>query len=396
VEAAPARAMGELCALMVERKPKVLFVGAFPPPDRVVFGGMVTSCRALLRSSFASRVDLTLLDSTQGGHPPAGLLVRGVRALWRLTWYVVLFERCRPDAVLLFAAPGASVVEKGVMAWYARLRRVPALMFPRGGGVMEACRRSGLSRVSVRLAFRGARKILCQGPVWHKFACDVLGFEPEDAPIVPNWTATDDLLALGRERRERMDNFVRLLFVGWLDREKGVQELLEACRLLTGTRRCSLTFVGEGNMSEAARAFVTANALATVVTFRGWLASAALNDEYAAADVFVLPSWVEGLPNAMIEAMASRLAVVVSSVGSVPDVIANGREGLLVPPGDVVALSNAISALIDDADLRIRVATAGYQLAQRMFGVETAANALVKHIYASAPRTARVANTRPW
>jgi glycosyltransferase involved in cell wall biosynthesis len=96
----------------------------------------------------------------------------------------------------------------------------------------------------------------------------------------------------------------------------------------------------------------------------------------------------------MIEAMASRLAVVVSSVGSVPDVIANGREGLLVPPRNVEALSNAISTLIDDAALRIRVARAGHELAQRMFGVETAANALVEHIYAATARTGTLANTR--
>jgi glycosyltransferase involved in cell wall biosynthesis len=379
-------------AMNIRRKPTVLFVGAFPPPNRVVFGGMVTDCLILMDSSFSKRVDLILLDSTQMTNPPPGFVVRAARAGYRLLVYVWKFEKRRPDAVILFTAVGASIAEKGIMAWYARLRGVAALMFPRGGAVMDACRRSSVSRTWVRLAFRGARKIVCQGPVWHDFACHVLGFKTDDAPIITNWTATDELLKLGRERRTTTRGAVRLLFVGWLNRDKGVRDLLEAFLAVAQQRSCTLTLVGEGDMSKEARGFVKSKQVDHIVTFRGWLDAAALRHEYAVADVFVLPSWAEGLPNAMIEALAAGLAVVVTAVGSVPDVIANERDGLVVPPRDVRALSAALLRVIDDVELRGRLASSGHELAGRRFGAESAVDALIEQIDSVAGRNAPLAN----
>jgi glycosyltransferase involved in cell wall biosynthesis len=351
---------------------RVLFVGAFPSAERKVFGGMVTSCRALLGSSLPRRLDLDLLDSTQASHPPPRLHVRLVLAARRFCTFLLRFGRHRPDAVLLFAAVGASVVEKGAMAWYARLRGVPALMFPRGGAMIDACERSAFTRWWVRLAFGGARMVLCQGPTWRSFACDVLGFDSANAPIVPNWTATDEFLAIGRGRSRQTNHVVRLLFVGWLDAEKGITELLMACRTLLADRPLELVLVGEGNMSEKAREFVKAQSLTNAIRFRGWLEGDALRAEYAAADAFVLPSWYEGLPNAMVEAMAAKLAIVVSAVGNIPDVVADGASALLIRPRDADALTTALARVIDDASLRERIAAAAFDIAEERFGVEAA------------------------
>ncbi len=193
--------MGKGVPVTRQIRPRILFVGAFPPPGREIFGGAVTSCRVLLESSFPERADLILLDSTQISNPPPGFAVRLLLAARRFLTYLIQFERKRPDAVLLFTAAGASVVEKGAMAWYARFRGVPALISLRGGPVLDASNKSRFTRAWVRLALRGARTILCQGRAWQRFAVDVLGFQAEHAPIVPNWTATPALLAIGRSRR---------------------------------------------------------------------------------------------------------------------------------------------------------------------------------------------------
>lgn len=362
------------------KQPRVLFVGAFPPAHRAVFGGMVTSCRALLGSSLPQRLTLDLLDSTQISHPPPGLLVRLLLAARRFGHFIVRFERRRPDAVLLFTAIGASVVEKGAMAWYARLRGVPALMFPRGGGLLDAARRSRYARTWMRWAFRGASRVLCQGPAWQVFAREVLGFRIEHAPIILNWTATEEFLAAGRARAMHGAAPVRLLFVGWLDQEKGVAELLAACRALVGRLSFTLTLVGEGNMSGTARQYVQENALAGTVELRGWLRGPELVAEYAAADVFVLPSWAEGLPNSMVEAMAAQLAVVVAAVGNIPDVLSDGRSALLVPPRDAASLQSALERIIVDRPLRERIAAGGHAIAVEKFGVEPAVDALVSAI----------------
>ena len=367
--------------MTVERKPRVLFVGAFPSAGSAIFGGMVTSCRALLQSSFPARLDLDLIDSTQISHPPPGVLVRALFAVRRMLTFIWRFERKRPDAVLLFVAVGASVAEKGAMSWYARLRGRPALMFLRGGPLIKACADSRFTRFWTKAAIGGASKVLCQGPAWQKFAVDVLGFTLRESPIVPNWTASDAMLAIGDARTTSdASSPVRILFVGWLDREKGILELLSACKQLSLSRRFTLDLVGEGNSTPDARDFVLRNGLQNFIQFHGWLHGAKLEQRYREADVFVLPSWAEGLPNAMIEAMAAKLAVLVTAIGNIPDVIEDGVTGLLVPPRDVKVLTQALARMIDEPALRESLAQAGHDKARAEFSVEPAVERLISGI----------------
>ena len=172
-----------------------MIVGAFPPVDANIFGGVVTSCHLLVKSSLPEKAQLVLFDSTQFSNPPPGFFVRAFRAFLRVFAFLKAFESVPLDAVVLFASPGASTLEKGVLAWYARLRGVPSLLFPRGGEAIDAAERSRLTRMWMRNACRGATMILCQGPAWQKFATGVLGFSLTLAPIIPNWTATPQLLS---------------------------------------------------------------------------------------------------------------------------------------------------------------------------------------------------------
>jgi glycosyltransferase involved in cell wall biosynthesis len=363
------------------RKPLVLFVGAFPPARRAVFGGMVTSCLALMKSSFPKRVDLVLLDSTQISNPVPPLLVRAARAGCRLLVYVWKFERRRPDAVLLFVAVGGSIVEKGAMAWYARLRGVPAVMFPRGGSIVDDCRVSAFTRAWVTSSFRGARRIVCQSESWRRFAIEVLGFAPTDVAVVRNWTATRALLALGAGRAADGHSTVRLLFVGWLERDKGIFELLEAARLLMSSgRRFVLDVAGDGSAAAEARATIARHGLGAVVRLRSWLGDAELEKALRESDVLVLPSWAEGLPNAMVEAMAARLAVVVTRVGAIPEVVTHRRSAMLVEPRNPESLAAALAAVLDDPQLRQEIAAEGFRIAARDFEVEQAADRLVELI----------------
>jgi glycosyltransferase involved in cell wall biosynthesis len=364
---------------------RLLFVGAFPPRGRQVFGGNVTACRILLKSSFSNRLELDLLDSTQISNPPPSLGVRFLGAVRRSIAFVGRVERDRYHVVLLFVSAGASVAEKGAMAWYARLRGVPAVLFPRGGALIDACRRSRLQRIWTRFAFGGAAVIFCQGERWQKFAVETLGRSPASAPVIPNWTATPDLLTLGHRRRKReADRPPRLLYLGWLEKAKGIGELLEACRLLAPYHAFHLTIAGEGHYSDTARETVRSNGLSERVVFAGWLDESAVRHYLASHDILVLPSWFEGLPNAMIEAMAAGLAVVTTPVGSIPDYVTHEEHALLVEPRDSRALAGALARLIADPQLRNHIAETGREMASRRFSVGNAVDLMIDQFRALA------------
>lgn len=359
---------------------RVLWVGAFPPPGSTIIGGFVTSCRLLRRSPFGAQSDLTLIDSTQPNNPAPPLAVRSLKAAARLLRFVGEFERTRPDAVLLFASSTQfSVAEKGLMGWYARLRGAAVLIFPRGGAVLDAGQRSPRVAAWLRRVFGGAHVVLCQGPAWHQFVTTTLGFSPVAAPIVPNWTATPELLELAEQRHNRAaPSPVRILFVGWVNHEKGTLELIEACRRLRDAAfDFHLTFVGDGVAADEVRALIASHDLGDRISMRGWLHGEELVQAYGDAEVFALPSWAEGLPNAMIEAMAAGLAVVVSAVGNVPALVTHGEQALLVPRRDAGALADALARVLSDQELRCRLGARASQWAAEQFGLDAAGHRML-------------------
>jgi glycosyltransferase involved in cell wall biosynthesis len=93
-------------------------------------------------------------------------------------------------------------------------------------------------------------------------------------------------------------------------------------------------------------------------------------DVLASLDVVALPSWTEGLPLVVLEAMARRRAVVATPVGGTGEVVVDGETGLLVPPRDSDALATALTRLLDDADLRGRLGEAGYRRVREHFSAE--------------------------
>lgn len=363
-------------------KTKILIVGAFPPPQLNIYGGIVTSCKALLDSPFAREFDLILVDSTQISNPPPALARRLFLSLLRFMKFLHLLYYSKPSAAIIFTSCGASLLEKGMMARVCRLMGVPALVFPRAGRIMDDFQNSIISRSSSRFAFGGASRILCQGLRWQEFAITEFGFVRDNAPIVPNWTATTELLAVGAQRAYAPNTAsVKCLFLGWLEHKKGIMELLVALESLKSSHHFTLSIAGLGHAEDDVREFIEKHDLNNCVNLLGWVESGDVPALMAVNDVLVLPSWAEGLPNVMIEAMAAGLAVVVSAVGTVPTVVENGKEALLVQPRDVEGLRAALKRLLEDPKLLGSIARSGHELAKREFSVDQASDKLTEIIH---------------
>ena len=157
----------------------------------------------------------------------------------------------------------------------------------------------------------------------------------------------------------RDDGPFHVLCVGRLVAAKGQHVLVDAARrLVAGGRDVRVTIVGTGPDETGLRAAIDAAGLQTEVCLTGALNQDEVRRLYGEADAFVLPSFAEGIPVVLMEAMASGVPCVTTRITGIPELIRSDDEGLLVAPSDAEALAAAIARLIDDPGLRARIGAA--------------------------------------
>ncbi len=163
--------------------------------------------------------------------------------------------------------------------------------------------------------------------------------------------------------------------VGWLTEVKGHRFLIEAlARLKPHHPRLHVVIVGSGRLREEYRALAEKLGVGDAVHLLGERQD--VPDCLAAMDLFVLPSLNEGMGRALVEAMAAGRPVVASNVGGIPAIVEDRRTGLLVPPGDVVALAAAIDELLRRPDIAQALGTAASESIGARFGAQAMVQAV--------------------
>ena len=170
-----------------------------------------------------------------------------------------------------------------------------------------------------------------------------------------------------RKTVERAENIAVLFLGGSEAAHKGLFDLLSAISIL-GRLQLGLQFHLIAVPREEIACRLPADLL-SCCEIRGWVSGASKVDMFARADIFVLPSYAEGMPIAILEAMACSLPVVATNVGGIPDLITEGQEGYLLEPGDVQGLARAISGLAGDSKTREYMGRNGLQKAQTVHDV---------------------------
>jgi colanic acid/amylovoran biosynthesis glycosyltransferase len=164
----------------------------------------------------------------------------------------------------------------------------------------------------------------------------------------------------------------RLVCVGRLCEQKGQLVLVEAARrLIVQGVDFELVLAGDGEMRAAIEAFVKSHDLWNRVCVTGWIASERVREEILAARALVLPSFAEGLPVVIMEAMALRRPVISTFVGGIPELVQTGEHGWLVSAGDMQALMHAMQTCLNAPTVLLdRMGQAAYERANSFHRVD--------------------------
>lgn len=187
---------------------------------------------------------------------------------------------------------------------------------------------------------------------------------------------------------------LRLILVGRLSPEKGIGGLLQALALVPAAQRPRLVIVGDGPMRAELDALVNELGLGELVSFVGRLPEAETLAEIARSDALVLPSFMEGLPIVLMEAMALGKPVIATRVAGVPELVTDGVDGLLFTPSKWDELAAKIATLAGDEGMRRRLGAAGPSRIATEFDIRLSAEALRRLFLRAAPSAATASEPR--
>lgn len=318
---------------MMERdRLKVLMIG----PDRSVHGGISGVVNNYYDAGLDRMVDLYYIGTMIEGSKVTKLL-QAVKAYIRF-----LVKLPRYDIVHVNMASDSSYYRKSVFIRTAKRCRKKIVIHQHGGNFPEFYWKN-LSDRGRRLAVRTLSMgdaLLVLGTAYRKFFETII--DRDKITVLPNAIPMP-------ERITKQYGSHKILFMGRMCKAKGVMELLAA---MPGLRRkypdVRLYLAG---IWEDMELKAQVSALGDCVEDLGWIGGADKQRYLRECDIFVLPSYYEGQPVSILEAMSNACGIVVSKTGDIPDMIIEGETGLLIPPQDAEAIEESLLSLLAQPEL---------------------------------------------
>ena len=365
-------------------KIRVLMIG----PDRSVHGGISAVVNGYYEAGLDEAVDLRYIGTMKEGSKIYKLLVAGVaylRFCSQLKW---------ADVVHVNVASDNSFWRKSFFIKKAHEAGKKIVLHQHGGeweeyySSLDARTRNKIGEV-----LRMADVFLVLSPAYKEFFEDKFGIE--GIKVFPNaikvpeieTEATSSLTekAAGVVEivpcngpdltNDAQNGAIKLLFLGRICEAKGIRELVEAVRIINTE---ILRIVGEGERLELSTAgiFEDASLEALIakypefIRYAGWVTGEAKEKLLKENDIFILPSYFEGMPVSVLEAMAYGKPVIATNVGGIPMMIENGVSGLLIEPKSTQAIVDAIKYMLDNPDAMKQMGRNAYRTVKEHINIE--------------------------
>jgi glycosyltransferase involved in cell wall biosynthesis len=300
--------------------------------------------KGLETSALASKWNLCIICSHNNG----SLITRLAMALRA---YVTCFWRLLRHEVLLLhihTAERGSFFRKSIFVWMANLFGVPVIMHMHAAEFREFFENCpGWIRSYIRWTLNRCDRIITLSSSWREFYGRLTHTRVE---VIPNFTQTrqDKDLVTTTDKTTK----VGVLYLGKFGARKGIYDLLQSVKAIYDQFPELELFCGGDGEVEIVRKKVEEEGMSKRVHILGWVGPQERSELLNRCQIYILPSYAEGLPVAIIEAMEANLAIIATNVGGIPEMILDGKNGLLITPGDIDGMTAALTSLITNPQLR--------------------------------------------
>jgi glycosyltransferase involved in cell wall biosynthesis len=322
---------------------------------------------SLAASPLGDQFDLVMVAT----HTDSGRMGKALQAVAGGVRAASLLAARRCDLVYLHSSTGPSLRRKAAVAALTRLAGRPYVIHIHGSG-FDSYYRDAVSweRWLVRKTLSRAARVIALSPTWERRLLEIAACRT---------TAIPNPVTIPAEPTHLDSRPARIVCLGRLGDRKGSGTLVRALAALGGQYAdVRLVLAGDGDLvavrNEAERLGVSDR-----VELPGWIGPEERARTLRSATAFALPSREEGVPVALLEAMAYGVPALASPVGGIPDIFEEGRHGYFVPPDNPRAIADRLRALLDDRCAARRMGACARRDAQERYAVDVVA-AQVGHV----------------
>jgi glycosyltransferase involved in cell wall biosynthesis len=306
----------------------------------------------------------------------AGFLGRQLVLCRALLKFALLTSTRKVELLHCHAAMRGSFWRKSLFARLASWRGIPVIFHLHGSEMKTFYeRQTGPIRQAITNQLERATTVVVLSESWRAFIREIA--PRAKLAVVPNYVAVPP--AVTRASTDKPT----LLFLGAIGHRKGIFDLLSALAIARKTNADLRLLVGGTGQLDEAKAAAAKLDLSDHVDFLGWVDATERARLLDSAGIYVLPSYNEGLPMSVLEAMAAGLPTITTTVGGLPELITNGGDGVLIAPGDVEGLAAAIVRLANDPVERERMGGAARERVESLYSRDVVLTNL-RSIYESA------------
>ena len=330
-------------------------------PGRNMRGGISAVVNVYFDSELIDKYKITYITTHVDGSK-AVKLFQFIKAFFRFSGLILKGEI---GLVHIHSASRASFYRKSLFALFAKTFRKKIVFHIHGAEFKKFYfEKSGeLKKRFIRYVLGQADRIIALSDEWKRILTDIVGRGDRICMIYNPVKVRDVIPSI------RNSSLVSVLLMGRLEKRKGVFDLIDiAHKLKDSQRKVKLILCGDGDVDKVMDEIRKKN-LAPFFEVPGWITDK--DKYYKQADIYVLPSYAEGLPMSILEAASYGLPIVATRVGGIPEIIDDGVNGFLIDPGDKGALTDRLLRLIENPELRSQMGRAAYQKVKDKFDVDT-------------------------
>lgn len=343
----------------------VLMVGPVPPP----YGGIAAVVQEIVNSELSKEYAFEVFDAQKGAPSEFGLLKRLPFNLKRLIKFNSLIGRKKFDFAHLHFDCG-SFRGRALMILSLRLRGIKVLLHLHGTGwEVFYDDVSHSERLFAKIGLKASNIVIVLYDFWVRKIKEILpdtkvyvtsNFVGEKGSIEPS------TIQAYRQKCGFGEDDVVVVFVGGLGWRKGCFDILDAIPKVIAQRpQVKFLFVGGDDYPgefDRIKQQVSEKGFSQWVFLTGQASREDVTVYLMMSQIFLLPTYREGAPIAIIEAMRASLPMITTPVGGIPDMVENGINGLLIEPGNPEMIAQAVMRLVDDPDLRAKLGRAGLEV----------------------------------